>query len=280
MPNGLKCFWAAITGKRLTISFSAEQNGFAHENPSIVVIDCHPLSRSSLARILRSEFQDYTILEVETAHRLESIITKHIGLVALNIGSSAMTDDGVLHCLAHLRRSLAEAPVMLLTQLDEATISDAMISDVTRYGVRGFITESASVEIALAAFRLVMAGGVYFPRMVLVGSAGSMSISSESIVALQPALTCNGETHDLPAIGTRTNVAFTERERQVLAALLRGLSNKIIASELNLSQNTVKSHISHIMRKLHATNRTEVVVFSRNSEHSTNGEVPGSIPDA
>ncbi len=169
---------------------------------------------------------------------------------------------------------------MLLTQLDEATISDAMISDVTRYGVRGFITESASVEIALAAFRLVMAGGVYFPRMVLVGSAGSMSISSESIVALQPALTCNGETHDLPAIGTRTNVAFTERERQVLAALLRGLSNKIIASELNLSQNTVKSHISHIMRKLHATNRTEVVVFSRNSEHSTNGEVPGSIPDA
>ena len=172
-----------------------------------------------------------------------------------------MTDDGVLQCLVYLRRSLAEGPIMLLTQLDEAMISDAMISEVTRYGVRGYITDSASVEIALAAFRLVMAGGVYFPRTVLADC--SVSASSEAIVTLQPAPTINGEAHDLPAISNKTNVAFTERERQVLAALLRGLSNKVIASELNLSQNTVKSHISHIMRKLHATNRTEAVVLSQ-----------------
>lgn len=189
-----------------------------------------------------------------------------------------MTDDGVLQCLAHLRRSLAEGPVILLTQHDEATISDAMVSEVMRYGVRGFIAESASVEIALAAFRLVMAGGVYFPRTVPMDCASPVP-GSENVVVL-PSVLINGEAHDLPAISNKTNVAFTERERQVLAALLRGLSNKIIASELNLSQNTVKSHISHIMRKLHATNRTEVVVFSQYSEPAINGEVPGSVSDA
>ncbi|NGO52215.1 response regulator transcription factor [Mesorhizobium camelthorni] len=67
------------------------------------------------------------------------------------------------------------------------------------------------------------------------------------------------------AITKKTNVAFTERERQVLATLLRGLPNKVIASELNLSPNTVKSHISRIMQKLHAKNRTEAVVLSQHA---------------
>ena len=50
--------------------------------------------------------------------------------------------------------------------------------------------------------------------------------------------------------------------------MLRGLPNKIIASELKLSQNTVKSHISRIMHKLHAKNRTEAVVLSQYSDLS------------
>jgi DNA-binding NarL/FixJ family response regulator len=266
---------------RLTISSSAEQNGFSQESPSIVVVDCHQLSRSCLARVLRSEFQEFAILEIERTHGFDaSMVAKQVSLVALNIKSCAMTDMRVIECLADLRQLLPDAPLVLLTQLDEATISDATISEVTRYGVRGYLTFSASIEIALAAFRLVMAGGVYFPRTVLVDCASPVPISSENIVALQPALTINGGVHDLPAISNRTNVAFTERERQVLAALFRGLSNKIIASELNLSQNTVKSHISHIMRKLHATNRTEVVVFSQYSEPAINREVPGSVSDA
>lgn len=263
----------------MTISFSAEQNGFAHESPAIVVVDCHPLSRSCLARILRSEFQDFAILEVETAHQFETLIGKQVSLVALNIGHSAMTDQRVLECLASLRRSVPEGPLILLTHIDESMITDTMISEATRYGVRGYITDSTSVEIALAAFRLVMAGGVYFPRTVLMDCANTAPAPFENIAALQPALGTNGEAHDLVGV-RKTNVAFTERERQVLATLLRGLSNKVIASELKLSQNTVKSHISHIMRKLHATNRTEVVVFSQYAEPAVNGALQGSIPDA
>ena len=269
-----------MTGKRLTISFSAEQNGFAHDCPSIVVIDHNPLWRSCLARILRGEFQEFAILEIESAQHWDSIVGKQISLVALNIGSSTMTDERVLENLAHLRQTLHEGYLVLLTEVDEATISDAMISELTRYGVRGYVAASASVEIALAAFRLVMAGGVYFPRSVIMECSDWTPVSPENIVAMQPAATMIGMAPETPAIVNKASAIFTERERQVMASLLRGLSNKVIASELNLSQNTVKSHISHIMRKLHATNRTEAVVLSQHVGPHTNGGLQGSISDA
>ena len=101
------------------------------ERPSIVIVDHYPLSRSCFARILRCELQDYTILEIETLNQLDSIVGKHISLVALNIGSSAMTDQRVLKSLAYVRRLLADGPLILLTRLEESTISDAMISEVT-----------------------------------------------------------------------------------------------------------------------------------------------------
>jgi DNA-binding NarL/FixJ family response regulator len=64
-------------------------------------------------------------------------------------------------------------------------------------------------------------------------------------------------------LGTNgSRVTFTTREADVLALLQKGHSNKWIADHLKLSENTVKVHIQHIMRKLHATNRTEAVILS------------------
>ena len=191
-----------------------------------------------------------------------------------------MKDERVLKSLSFLHQLLPDGPLVLLTRLEESTISDAMISEVARFGVRGYITHSASLEIALAALRLVIAGGVYFPRLLVMDCANWVPVSSDNIVALQPAIAINGMAAEVPAIANKTNVAFTERERQVLATLLRGMSNKVIANELNLSQNTVKSHISRIMQKLHAKNRTEAVVLSQYSAQVTNGGLQNGISDA
>jgi DNA-binding NarL/FixJ family response regulator len=103
--------------------------------------------------------------------------------------------------------------------------------------------------------------------------------SSDAAASPQPAASASGAPSEMPAIVNRAKVAFTARERQVLATLLRGMSNKVIASELNLSQNTVKSHISRIMHKLHAKNRTEAVILSQFSASAANGG-ERSISDA
>jgi DNA-binding NarL/FixJ family response regulator len=262
----------------LTLSFSADQNGLSYERPSIVVVDCRPLPRSCLARVLRSEFQDFSIFEAETILQIDAISGRHTELVVLNIGSCSLTDENVLQKLAAIRRSMGEAPVMLLAQVDEATVTDTMISEVTRFGVRGYVTDAASIDIALAALRLVIAGGAYFPRSVLMDYPNWENGLSDNIVALQPNM--NGAAAEAPVEINKSNVAFTEREGQVLASLLRGLSNKVIANELNLSQNTVKSHISRIMHKLHAKNRTEAVVLSQRSGPPVDGRLQGNLGDA
>lgn len=223
------------------------------------------------------EFPEFAILEIETAQHWDSITGKQINLVALNIGSSGVMDESVLDNLAAIRRSLHGGCLVLLTETDGPTVSDAMISELTRYGVRGYVAASASVEIALAAFRLIMAGGVYFPRSVMVDlTVGSPANSA----TLEPGGPLNGMEPDALAIAHKVSAMFTNREQQVMASLLRGLSNKVIANELNLSQNTIKSHISHIMRKLHASNRTEAVVLSQHFGPRTNGASQGNVTES
>ncbi|MFU0504450.1 response regulator transcription factor [Pseudaminobacter sp. NGMCC 1.201702] len=233
---------------------------------SIIVIDPHALSRSCLARILRSELPDFTVLEIAATDELDAFIGKHVDLTVLNIERRPLTDEPVLENLADLRQSLPETPVVLLTQFEESAISDAMISAVARSGVRGYITHASPVEVVLAALRLVLAGGVYFPRSVVLDDEtypNWATASSEHMVSVPAPVTINGETSEVSFNAEAANVAFTQREREVLATLQRGLSNKIIASELNLSQNTIKVHISHIMRKLNATNRTEAALVAQ-----------------
>jgi DNA-binding NarL/FixJ family response regulator len=80
----------------------------------------------------------------------------------------------------------------------------------------------------------------------------------------QPYFAIVEQTGDM--LKTETNgatVIFTARELDVLEALQKGWSNKWIAHSLNISENTIKVHIQRIMRKLHATNRTEAVFRHR-----------------
>jgi len=254
----------------MSVSFAAEVHGFndlrsiANEHISIVIIDCQTLSRSCLNRILRGELPDVAIHDIATSDGLVGIIEKNIGLAVLNIENCNLTDEWVSVNLAYIRQLRPETSLMLLTQLDEASITDAVVSEVAKCGVKGYTTNSDPVEVVLAAIRLIMAGGAYYPRSMVIddgNSPNSASGTSETIGTLP--LPANGEVHQSLTISEPSTVAFTERERQVLATLRRGLPNKIIASELDLSENTIKVHISHIMRKLNATNRTEAVVFSQ-----------------
>lgn len=249
----------------MTLSFSVQQYGFSPERPSIVVVDRYPLTRSCFARVLRGEFQEFTILEMEAVNQFDAIAGRNVSLVIINIGNSSLADECVIQSLSYLRQILPEGPLMLLTRLDEAHISDVMISEVTRFGVKGYLTDAASIEIALAALRLVIAGGVYFPR------TPSSDVAWSPVPPEGYPLDVSAPSPETPSIMHRTDIVFTERELQVLAALLRGLSNKVIAGELRLSQNTVKSHISRIMHKLHARNRTEAVVLLQHGSHVANG---------
>jgi DNA-binding NarL/FixJ family response regulator len=176
---------------------------------------------------------------------------RDVRLVGLDIGNKPIVDPSIDDNLALLAESCPNAFVALLsTRDDEATAVAAM-----QRGVRGFFPTSIPVEVAIAGLRLVLAGGVYRPLPIM----NQNETPSRTYFASEPST-----THEIN--GTKKNAAeitiadFTAREQHVLGELELGLPNKLIAAKLNLSENTVKMHVQHIMRKFSARNRTEAVL--------------------
>jgi DNA-binding NarL/FixJ family response regulator len=119
--------------------------------------------------------------------------------------------------------------------------------------VLGFIPKAYSPEVMLSAIRLVLAGGIYIPPLLLANAQAQ---------GWQP-----NEAPAAPAIATRSVDALrnllTERQIDVMRLLSQGKPNKLIARDLGISEGTVKIHLAAIFRALTVRNRVEAVVASR-----------------
>jgi DNA-binding NarL/FixJ family response regulator len=104
--------------------------------------------------------------------------------------------------------------------------------------VRGYVPTSLAIAVVIQAIQLVRAGGVYVPASSL--------IAAHSVQASEPTTVPKPDSF------------FTAQQTAVVEALKRGKANKIIAYELSMRESTVKVHVRNIMKKLQATNRTEV----------------------
>lgn len=107
-----------------------------------------------------------------------------------------------------------------------------LVSDLVELGAAGFISKASDTEVLLSALRTVLAGGIYLPRQLLG----------------VPSPDASARAHDL-----------SPRQVQVVLKLMQGKSNRLIASELELTENTVKTHLAAAFRTLGVANRTEAV---------------------
>ena len=223
---------------------SAERFNGSLQLPVLIIIEPLTLARTCIQAILRRELIALEIMEMASTDSLGCIVGRDVRLAALSIGDRPIADPSVAGDLALLADYCANASIALFSNRgDEATALEAM-----HRGIRGFFPTSLPVELAVAGLRLVLAGGVYRPLSI----AGQNGGTGPDVVASRP----------LPSIylANKNLIEFTPREQHVLAELELGLPNKLIAAKLNLSENTVKMHIHHIMRKCAARNRTEAVV--------------------
>ncbi|MGZ5871948.1 MAG: helix-turn-helix transcriptional regulator [Bradyrhizobium sp.] len=228
----------------------------SRKSPVLAIIEHHMLARTCILSILRRELTGIEIVEMATTSELSSVSERDVRLVALNIGDKPIGDPSIEDELTLIERSCPNASVALLSSRDdEATASAAM-----QRGVRGFFPTSIPVEVAIAGLRLVLAGGVYRPLPILkeTETPGLDATRACTDVAEEAAI---NHFSGAPAGETRKPmIDLTPREQHVLAGLELGLPNKLIAARLKLSENTVKMHIQHIMRKCSAHNRTEAVL--------------------
>ncbi len=200
----------------------------------ILVADDHPVVREGLIAMLSTQ-ADFEIVG-EAAHG-EEVVQKAKALrpdvVLLDLEMPKM--DGV-EALRQLRETAPEVRALVFTVFD----TDERIIEAVRAGAQGYLLKGAPRSEVFKAIRIVSQGGSLLEPVVAAKVLRHMSA-------------------DTPQ---HTPQTLTPRESEVLQCLGRGLTNKEIAEALFISERTVKFHVSAILDKLGAGNRTEAVTLA------------------
>ncbi len=196
----------------------------------VVVADCHPLFREVLRGLVDEILPGACCLEAATVVDVLDLLAAGNGVGLLLVDQSLPDADG-LAGLVRLAISAPDLPIILFSPMDSPVVRfHALVC-----GAAGFVSKSLTRPEMVA----IIAG-------VIGKGAAPLDIRHRS--RAEPA-----ERVDI----------LTLRERMVLEALVRGCSNKQIAYELQVSDTTVKVHVSSVLRKLRVHSRTQVVIKTK-----------------
>jgi DNA-binding NarL/FixJ family response regulator len=221
----------------------------------VMLIDDHPLILSALQAVIEGLGSDTTVIGASSARAARAILKAEsdfdLVLLDLHLGDA----DG-FEVLVEFRATYPALPVVVVSASDRS-------SDVIRAidaGAMGFVPKRASNETLFEALHMVMSGGIYVPPMTM-GSEPAAKPEGDTVPSVLRVV--RESTHDsgfqtgaVPLAG----LGLTPRQTDVLALLLKGQPNKLIARELNLSVETVKDHVAAVLRTLGVSSRTQAVL--------------------
>ena len=207
---------------------------------SLVLIDDNRLLREGLAAMIHTQ-PGFKVLvaSADVDEALQKVREAKPEVVLLDFG---LEDHDSLSLTATVRSEVPEARVIVMGLLP----LQEDVANYVRAGASGFIMKDASFEEFVATIRAVAGGAEVLPQ--------ALTNSLFSQIARNV------------AVGSRAKVLeavrLTNRERQVIVLLGEGLSNKEIATRMNVAVHTVKSHVHNVLEKLSLRSRLEVAAFS------------------
>ena len=212
-----------------------------------LVVDDHELIREAMRGALKQLDGDAAILEAADSRQAMPLIEENADLDLILLDLNLPDRDG-FSVLVELRKTYPAISVVVMSaQQDHDSVVKAL-----NLGAVGFIPKSATRKVILGALQLVMSGDTYIPRQALPSEQPSSMPT--------PAPTSRAEPEVVGDKVSLADLGLTERQIDVLALIMQGKSNKAICRVLDLSEPTVKSHVSAILRALKVSNRTEIVV--------------------
>ena len=223
----------------------------------ILVVDDHALVREGMRQVLKGLEEDVWVLEASTCAQAFELAASHpdLDMVLLDYhlpdmsGLVALDQFGIKH---------PELPVILVS----GSASPDIMRQVLGKGAAGFIPKSSKSEVLLSALGLVMAGEVYVPPELLLPHA------SPGQAASQP--TPPGRLE-----GDPPTPELTPRQIEVLQHLLDGRSNREIGAAMHLSEETIKNHVTSILRLFAVQTRTQAVIAA--TRHGFKSSQPAGL---
>lgn len=219
----------------------------------IVLVDDHALCRSGLTDLLTHRGKMHVLAATSNADEVLPVLREQKpDLLVLDL---RMPGTDGLTLLRRLRAEGVDTPALILTMSD----SEADLAAALRAGVRGYLLKDMEPDEVIAA----------------IGRAarGELTVAPAMTIKLAQMLQPGGKPTDRAGM----LASLTEREREILDHVARGQSNKAIARALDISHDTVKLHVRHILAKLNLSSRVEAAVFAVESRAA--GEMPDTARD-
>jgi two-component system nitrate/nitrite response regulator NarL len=203
---------------------------------TVLVIDDHPLFRRGVKQLL--ELDPQLALAGEASSGEEGVgmaLERDPDLVLLDLNMKGMNG---IETLARLREAGCDSRIVMLTVSDAA---DDLLGAI-RAGADGYLLKDMEPEQLLSRIREVL-----FGRMVISDSLAG--VLAEGL---------RGESQ----AASRNSAELTDRERDILSCLAAGMSNKLVARELDITEGTVKVHVKNLLKKLNFRSRVEAAVWA------------------
>ncbi len=202
---------------------------------TILVADDHPLFREALRGAVLRVIHDAKLHEADNAEALYAMADAHPDADLLLLDLNMPGTQG-FSALVHLRGLHPELPIVMVSAREEPGV----IRRALDHGAMGFIPKSSNAETLGVALRKVLDGDRWIP---------DIAVSARGTAA---------DEHDIAARVRE----LTPQQFRVLQMLGSGKLNKQIGYELGVSEATIKAHMSAILRKLGASNRTQAVLMA------------------
>ena len=201
----------------------------------ILAIDDHELVQAGLHQVLQMLGDDIDVIQADSAQEAFMVLISHrdLDLILLDYHLPDMTG---LEMLQQLGRRAPEVPVLMISGMANAQL----MRQVLTAGAAGFISKSSPSDLLLKAIKVVLDGGIYTPEDL-------RDLEGLIVDGVMP-----------------KRASLSRTQERVFRCMIDGMSNRDIAHKLDIGEETVKSHVSSILRHFDVQNRTQAVLAGVN----------------
>jgi DNA-binding NarL/FixJ family response regulator len=201
----------------------------------LAIVDRSRLRCDCLKLALGQQPRRWHVTDLAAAFELARLLERGEEFDVILLGGTTCADVNLVD-IALLAKAAPHIPILVAAECDDP----ARAHSILRAGAKGFLPTSHSLKVLMGALERVRTGGTYVPLAL-----------TEAVTAATPPRDHCSPWREL-----------TRRQRDVLALISEGKSNKLIADALNMSESTVKAHVKQIIRRLNVANRTQAALLA------------------